>query len=823
MKIFKRFLSFILAGSIMFLAACGGAGNGGDGSGEVGYGESGNGSGGTGGLSVEGRQGRFVEVDISPPVEGKFMSFADSDGTIICFDGDLETRYESTDLGETWVSSPGPFANSENPYFILDMVLLPDGNLLAYDFNEGLLLISPDGNTKPFSVKDIDAATEKGDMVNVSLIQLLGYDKLLLSYSIGGGGMISHVSEREVDGTGATESDGVHEPENGNEDESLQDADESIPEEDFDPQDGDDSHYESNVFTQWDEKTVIIDIETGEVLNDLAIEGAVAAVSDGTFIYVKDRTDSVSVYNLHDGTHSGIPDISFIKDASDSSGDNIKIFGGFGGSELLALGPDGALYGIVDGELLRAETGGVLETVLERSAYTLGTPRNNAQSVFIPDDDTVIVNILSNGQNNILLKYVWDENATLNSDKELTIWSLEENSFVRAAIAQMRKNHPDASIVYEIALDGSGAVSASDAIRNLNTRLLGGDAPDIVIFDGIAYESYTGRGMMLDLSELLDVSDVYENLLDSFKTDGRIFGIPTQMKLPVLMGSTDALNKINNINEFKETVERGNFNPINHNRGRDPFANIDESERSEIYFNDLKELYETLWISAAPGIINNNDLDSGVLRQFLEIVKAISDKLELTVEAFDTEMTSGSIMITDGSSADSLQGSLTQYFMHQTNYAAFSVTGLMILRMTMERNDSDVKVFPGFSPGIWQPSSITGISADSMQPEFAAEFLQTMLSLEVQQFNYATGLPVTREGMDAQTEAVKEMKMMSDDEFTFDINSVIKNLKDISIPDAVLTDTVWESVERFCKNITDIEGAVNEIEQNIRTYLAERS
>ena len=801
MKNFKRILSMILTGSILFLAACGAVGGDGSGAG-IGTGNT-TGSGPSTGTSALSTQGRFVELDISPPIEGRFTSYLSADGTITCFDEGFTTIFESNDGGESWSQFPGPFFGSENPYYFWFSTLLPDGSILAFDFEKGLLLVTPEGNVEPYPMDDIDTALADGEMVNVSLLQTLGTDRLLMSYTISSGMMFGSRYVEEVQG----------------DEDDTDDTDEDDADDDTDEP----TIRQFGMNQSWESKTLLIDLATGEIINDLSIEGVVAATSNDTYLFLMDRDEAVTIFNLQDGSHSGKPDISFAKNNSDGADGMIRMFSGFGGGELLALRSDGAVYSVLDGSLVLAEPDGILETVLDRSAYAIGTPRNVVNAIHVLDDDSIVVNITSNGQSNLLYKYVWDENATVDPNKTLTIWSLEDNSFVRAAIAEMRKKHPDATITYEVALDGAGAMSASDAIRNLNTRLLGGDPPDVIILDGIAIDNYVVRGMMLDLSELLDLSDVYENLLNPFKSDGKLYSLPTQLIIPVLMGTNEALDKVETLDDLVDAILSGTVTQTSLEPGRNPFEATGAGERAELHFDDLQELYEFLWISAAPGIVGNNNLDNDAMRRYLETVKAISDKLGLTDDPGDEGQFSASIALFDGSSSDFLQGSLVQYFMHRTNYAVFMARNLMILRSTMERGDSDVRLFPGFDTGIWQPSTTVGVSADSERPEFAAEFIQTMLSKEVQHLNYGTGLPVTRSGMAAQLEFAREVRTGSDAAFDFDIDSLINQLQTPSISDSILTDMIWGSVERFCKGLIGVDGAVNEIEQNIRTYLAERA
>jgi hypothetical protein len=119
---------------------------------------------------------------------------------------------------------------------------------------------------------------------------------------------------------------------------------------------------------------------------------------------------------------------------------------------------------------------------------------------------------------------------------------------------------------------------------------------------------------------------------------------------------------------------------------------------------------------------------------------------------------------------------------------------------------------------------VVGISADAVVPEFAAEFVQTMLSFEVQHLNYGTGLPVTHEGFAAQIEEINDRRAeFGQEPFSFDIDGLVSRLETPSMIEDVLTDMIWVSVERLCKGEIDAEGAVRAIEQSISTYLAERS
>jgi len=576
--------------------------------------------------------------------------------------------------------------------------------------------------------------------------------------------------------------------------------------------------------------TMLCDLKSGQMVADLPVDNSVAAVSDGTSFYLLDSSRSVKAYDLADGKPSGKPDVRF-------GGANAQPGFGPGGGRLgmgfmmmgassgnsLALGSEGELYSVEDGSLLLADSSGAISVVLESTAYSIGAPSSTVASVFVLGDGSIVINVLSSGQANRLYRYVWDENATVNPDKVLSIWSLEENNFVRAAIAELRKKHPDSYVTYEVALAEANAVSASDAIRTLNTQLLNGSGPDVIILDGCPVDSYANRGMLLDMSGSVDTGEMFGSLLDAYLGNGKLFCLPVQFMAPVLMASEDYLAKAGSFADLLSLVVEGNDLPAGGQQGQNPFSVVEEADRAAMYFNDLKELSNVLWTSSAPEIVKDNKLDTSELRRYLEAIKAVSDKYGLT--EVNQRGRGNMAMATFGrGGVTEVPGSLVWFTMQRTQYAAYQMSNLLLLNRMMEREGAVVKLFPGMTQGAWQPSTVVGVSADTSVPEFAAALLQTMLSVEVQQLNSGTGLPVTRTGIAAQIDQINyERSEMGEDEFVFDAGSLIDQLKAPAINDTVLADMMWSSVEKCCKGEIDVEGAVKEIEQNIKNYLAERS
>ena len=793
--------------------------------------------------STTDRTGRYVETDITPPIDGWLMSFIAGDGSIVCFSAGLQTRYDSSDGGESWSESPGPARNSgdktERYINVRSGALLPDGRLLAYLQNEGLTLISPDGASEHYPVADVDAAVANGENVSVTLLQSLGSDRLLLEYMIGGMNMIGgrpigqpgpnggvqpgETLDSSVPGnsgpTTVSEPATVSGPDEG----PGPEADPGAGPQRGNPQSGNRQNGNSTMsLDSMSRKSMLYELSSGKLITELPSDNTYAAAADDGTLYMMYAQGSINKFDLKDGSALRGNTVNL---GGGGRGNNMFAMPGLGqsGGVLTAAG-DGGLYALYDGNLLLCGTEGEIDTVLEGSAYSIGSPNSSAVTVFTLPDGTIIINMLENMQSNRLYKYVWDENAEINPDKTLSVWSLEENSFVRAAIAELRKKNPDSYISYEVAIDGDNAVSSADAIKTLNTRLLNGSGPDVIILDGCPAASYADRGILLELSALVDVGDVYENLLSSYITGGKMYCIPTQFIMPALLGSAEELEKARTLDDLVNLVVNGNDTAaIRPGAGMGPFSGIPEEDRAELYFENLSELCNIMWMSGAPAIIKDNVLDADALRQYLSAIKSISDKYALTDA--DAGNTFGiGVAFASGGRATALSGSLVRYTSRMTNLGAFSASNLMLLQLTMDRAGSDMAPFPGLVQGAWRPSTVAGISADTKVKDFAVEFLKAMLSVDVQQINYGAGLPVTRAGIAAQIQAMNDMLADTDREpFDIDMDALIGALTAPSVNDTTLTDMMWGSVEKLCKGENDVEGAVREIEQNVKNYLAERA
>jgi len=753
--------------------------------------------------------GRYVEVDITPPIDGQFLSFLTYDGTIVAFDNMLHSKYSSADGGETWTGEPGPWHDSVEFHFIRAAALLPDGRLLVYLHNEGLVKINPDGSTSPFPIARIDEAIAGGDdvHVNVSLIEVLGNDRVLLSYTI-------HEFSQVQMGGGSWRDD-----EN---------------EDDIDDENENDEPGRPRGMTvgmggnRMDSHVALYDLNTGALVAELPMEGASSATAGSQHFYVLSAMDErIYSFDISTGAPTNMTPVSLAASGEISMG-GFRMMG-MGGStitlnnycELLALHNNTLLHMLADD----------VNTVLDGNSFSFGEPNSSVVNVMSLADGSTVIDVLTGQQTNRLYRYAWDENATISPERTLTVWSLTNNDFVRATITELRRRHPDAYITYEVALSGMG-MSASDAIRTLNTRLLSGRGPDVLILDGTPVENYVGRGMLLDLSGALNTSDMYSNLLAPYiQPGGGIYALPMQLRIPTLAGEPQTLAAVQNFDTLVNRVVTGNRPAAQDAMSFGGMGGLPENERAELHFATLRELFDFMWLANASAIIDDYQLNSAALTQFFNAILAISDMYDLGQPDPMGGMF-GMVSVFGGAGRPvMLPPSLVQYVSHSTNMATFNIDNLMIMSMLGNRANTELAIFPGMVPGTWLPSTIVGVSADTQVADFATEFVNAMLSPDIQRINYGEGLPVTQTGVafqmqeqsERQEQIREQLREVGQEPFEFDLDALVRQLQTPAVIETTLLEIIWESAERLCAGTIGLEGAVSEVEQNIRNYLAERS
>lgn len=108
--------------------------------------------------------------------------------------------------------------------------------------------------------------------------------------------------------------------------------------------------------------------------------------------------------------------------------------------------------------------------------------------------------------------------------EKLRIYSLKGRT-IRQAATLFQEKHPELEVTYEIGYTGENGVTLPDAIRTLNTELMAGEGPDILILDGLPADSYVDKGILEDLTDLVepDKEKYFYNMISAYNGGGSIY------------------------------------------------------------------------------------------------------------------------------------------------------------------------------------------------------------------------------------------------------------------------------------------------------------
>lgn len=111
-------------------------------------------------------------------------------------------------------------------------------------------------------------------------------------------------------------------------------------------------------------------------------------------------------------------------------------------------------------------------------------------------------------------------------------------------------------------LDGDNAVSREDALRNLNTRLLAGDVPDVIVMDQMDIEQYADKGVLRELDGILqpylDDGILYQNIVEGMRMTekNKIYSVPMMVYLPLWLGEKIYLDGEDSLEDIVAGMEK---------------------------------------------------------------------------------------------------------------------------------------------------------------------------------------------------------------------------------------------------------------------------
>lgn len=503
------------------------------------------------------------------------------------------------------------------------------------------------------------------------------------------------------------------------------------------------------------------------------------------------------------------------------------------------LGADRTIYVAGEKGLHRHVIGGgAVEQVIDGSLSSLGDPTYSILAMTMNDKNEFFA-VYNGGK---VVKFVYDATIPSVPNDKITVYSLSEDDLVKQTISAYQTQYPNLFIEYQIGMD-EGGITREDALKKLNTQLLSGSGPDVIMLDGINIDTYAEKGVLMDLSDIVnevDQSDgLYRNLINAIQTDDKMYAVPAKFSIPVLLGKEDYVGSADDYQAIADMAEKA--------------AEVC-SDTSILGVCSASGIMRRFMPVCAPTWKDaNGQLDQSKVREFLEQSKRLFDvEMNSTPEEY-IRMYQQNVIDADGRNFEEEKYFMmvqdTTYLMQQTPFAYGEVVStstyrdmLSVPRMKALEN-TQIKLMSGQCSNVYHPGSIAGINTATNNPDAAKQFVRMMLGATVQE-TMEFGIPVNKKALPAQF-AYDESELGDDGgqyymsfstkdgtHFDYTIYPVnqdgidklevwIAQLDTPYLSDTILEAAVYAEGAKYLEGTQDIDAAMKAVADSVEIYLSE--
>ncbi len=573
----------------------------------------------------------------------------------------------------------------------------------------------------------------------------------------------------------------------------------------------------------------LLERDTGEALQQLASSASMVGVC-GQEGLILSRDGELLRYDLNSG--EPLERDEAMNEALFSNGEDYSDISSQGHKINFAEDEEGRLYYCTrKGIFSHVMRGSAVEQVVDGSLNALSDSSIGIVALEAAEGSFYVV---YSGEASGIRKYAFDPAVSSVPEREVTVYSLWEDNGIRQAAVQFQKMYPDTYINYEVGISGEEGVTVSDALRTLNTDILAGNGPDILFMDGMSVDTYAGRGMLTDLSEMLaEVSGregLFENIAYTYREGETVCAVPARFGIAAAAGDTSVLNRLENLDSLAELAAEektigwgemiglplGLYYSCAGSWERED-GSIDQEKLSE-YVTGIKRIYDN-WITSATGE------EQEYFREGIDYLPQMNGTEYYGIGGGALSILSGDRKLEVG------------LLMSLIDYAAYT-------SLNLEENKSNtacsVRLFGGQQQNVFVPLSNLGILSTAREPERAMDFVKYLLSAEGQTTVNGRGFPVNRTAFrnmweedswsgeytasastsDGSSFAEMTYYMPTKEEQQWLTNAAetvnIRGDNGSVLQEAVLTD-----MARCLKGEIGAEEVVNSIMQKMNLYLAE--
>ncbi len=326
-----------------------------------------------------------------------------------------------------------------------------------------------------------------------------------------------------------------------------------------------------------------------------------------------------------------------------------------------------------------------------------------------------------------LKKYSYSKDMPAVASTELTVYTLKKSDTLNQIVTLFQGSHPDIKVTVQVGLERGSSLTEEEVVKALNTELLAGKGPDLILLDGLNSGTYIGKGMLADMKSCITDSEegkaCLENIVQAYETNDKIFAVPIRFTLPMLWGSKELIDKVKSIEDLAAYQKEHPDEKVLTNKAAD-------------------ELINRFYISCRPSWFDSQGkLQEEQMKKYLESIKVLANQGQ--TPSFMKMQTSRKF-------------NMLGVDINEMVYLAYGFTKIQFgepagidnllegATANEQRGDGSLGPLTCQSIQVFEPMTILSINASSKKQEIAKDFIEMALSEEIQDMDMQNGFPVNK-------------------------------------------------------------------------------
>lgn len=529
---------------------------------------------------------------------------------------------------------------------------------------------------------------------------------------------------------------------------------------------------------------------------------------------------AVKKYNLNNGEF--IEDIEELQEYVD--GDityKLKLFNGSKEDEFFLVDSTG-VYSVDD------ENYNINE-IIDTNAYLFNSSEMEL-SHFLQLDSENFLAVYYGEDGMEMYTYSYSDELANKELEEITIYSLYESESIRQYSAQYQNDNPNVVINYEVGITEDSGQTENDAIKALNTELMSDNAPDILFLDNLSSDDLINKGMLEDISDIVNSKkeSLFENILDVYFTEDKIYSLPLRVKIPVIFGEEDIINKFSNLENILDNKDEINnrlfgtysardilnlmYNINNDKLIKNNIININEIK---LFLENIKEIYE----------FEKSNIDEDSYNNYLEYAEQMSSEFMKQMSEVYLEK-----------SIDPIEVLRLEYSMDIGYISSFYDLANIYTAMQEDENLT-YNTYAGSNKFL--EKNIISITSKSNKKEIAKDFISYVIDKKSQEINNYQGIPINKEallsiynknlgndnlgGVGISGEGYEidlDIKCPPEEEYNKFVN-IVNNLSSPINIDSYVSEVIINTGEEYLEDEISLDEALEKINSALEIYLME--